>query len=208
MPKDPIKEYLKYIYKLGDRFGVYQMIAQTYQINRALYPGSHIDIAPSLYIPQVTYIDNNKTAPKFFKQMDTIYEYLNQNKKYKQPCQLAFLDQDYSLPLNVEAYDLIISLYAGFVGQATKAYLKDDGILLCNDSHGDATLAYFDPDYQLIGIAKYAKKQWSIKNRTLEKYFKLSNNRTPDLDKVLSTMKGPKYLAKEEYYLFKKTPSK
>ncbi len=41
----------------------------------------------------------------------------------------------------IEPVDLIISQYAGFVGQETKRYLKEGGILLCNDSHGDATLA-------------------------------------------------------------------
>lgn len=48
--------------------------------------------------------------------------------------------------------DLIISQYAGFVGQATKVYLKKGGILLCNDSHGDATLAYCDSDYEFVGV--------------------------------------------------------
>jgi hypothetical protein len=32
------------------------------------------------------------------------------------------------------------------VAQATKQFLKVGGILLCNDSHGDATLVRFDED--------------------------------------------------------------
>jgi hypothetical protein len=36
--------------------------------------------------------------------------------------------------LDVEPVDLIISQYAGFVGQATKKYLNTGGILLCNDN--------------------------------------------------------------------------
>jgi len=57
-----------------------------------------------------------------------------------------------SKALEIDPVDLIISQYAGFVGQATKKYLKTGGILLCNDSHGDATLARFDHDFEFIGV--------------------------------------------------------
>jgi hypothetical protein len=35
---------------------------------------------------------------------------------------------------------------------ATKQFLKLGGIILCNGSHGDATLARFDEDFKFIGI--------------------------------------------------------
>ena len=108
MVKDPIEDYKKYIASLGDRNGIYKMIAQTYKITSAIYPGSHIDITPSLYIPKVTYIDNNKSAPRFFKKKEAILSYLNQYKNYPQSCQLTFIEQDYSIPLDIEPVDLII----------------------------------------------------------------------------------------------------
>lgn len=137
-------EYLEYKSKIGNREELYKAVAQKYTIRSALYPGSHIDIAPSLVMPKVIYVDNFKGAIKFFKNMDLIKEYIIENKKYEEPCDIIFMGQDYTGELDVGPVDLIISQYAGFVGQATKKYLKKGGILLCNDSHGDATLSRFD----------------------------------------------------------------
>lgn len=136
-----IKEYINYALKIGHRKALYKAVAKEYLIRSAIYPGSHIDIAPSLVIPEVTYIDNFKGAIKFFKHMDVIKEYIEQYKEYPDNCIVSFMGQDYTQPLNTDQVDLIISQYAGFVGQATKRYLKTGGILLCNDSHGDATMA-------------------------------------------------------------------
>ena len=131
--------------------------------------------------------------------MEVIKEFINQHKKYEEKCHIAFFNQDYSNNLNTEPVDLIISQFAGFVGQATKRYLKNGGILLCNDSHGDATLARFDNDLELIGVV--------INNRiieiSLEKYFVLSKGNEIDLDKVKNTMKGPKYKIMAENYIFR-----
>ncbi|MFX0037200.1 MAG: hypothetical protein ACFE9I_16330 [Candidatus Hermodarchaeota archaeon] len=41
-------------------------------------------------------------------------------------------------------------MYAGFVSQSCKEYLKVGGILLTNNSHGNASMAYIDDDYQFI----------------------------------------------------------
>ena len=200
MKKETIEEYQAYDNKMGNRKGLYQVVAAQYKIKSAIYPGSHIDIAPSLVIPEVTYIDNFKGAIKFFKDIESIKEYIEQEKEYPEPSEIKFLGQDYNQPLAIEKVDLIISQYAGFVGQATKDNLKAGGILLCNDSHGDASLANFDDDYQLIGIIDNNK----IKTKDLDKYFKLPAGKTIDLKKVRDEMKGLKYKVMAENYLFKK----
>ena len=102
----------------------------------------------------------------------------------------------------IDQVDLIISQYAGFVGQATKAYLKIGGILLCNDSHGDATLAKFDEDYEFIGIINSNNQ---IQNNDLEDYFKLPKDKPIDLNFVRQKMKGLKYKSTAQNYLFRKT---
>jgi hypothetical protein len=111
------------------------------------------------------------------------------------------MGQDYTRELNVEPVDLIISQYAGFVGQATKKYLKHGGILLCNDSHGDATLAKFNVDFDFVGIV--AKKN-RIVDTKLNDYFLLPKNKDIDLVKVKDKMKGPKYKLSAENYIFRK----
>jgi hypothetical protein len=196
-----LKHYEEYVAKTGSRLRLYRMIAQSYDIKSALYPGSHIDIDPSLVIENVTYVDNFKGAIKFFKKIEIVDEFLQANKEYPQECHFNFIPVDYNSKLDVDPVDLIISQYAGFVGQATKNYLKVGGILLCNDSHGDATLAKFDDDYKLIGTVDSNNK---ISSKDLDKYFILPKNKEIDLNAVMSKMKGLKYTLNPSNYIFKK----
>lgn len=195
-----IEEYKAYSDKIGNRKEIYQMVQKEYGIKSALYPGSHVDITPSLVIPSVTYIDNFKGTIKFFQSNDEIIEFIRANKTYSEEIELVFKGEDYTKVILDRKYDLIISQYAGFVGQATKKYLKKDGYLLCNDSHGDATLAYFDDDYELVGVIN---TKWKITTTNLEKCFKPINGKDVNPDEVKSKMKGPKYKHPCENYVFR-----
>jgi len=201
MNNEIIEAYIDYINKIGDRKELYKVVARNYFIQTAIYPGSHIDITPSLVIPKVTYIDNFKGAIKFFKNMEIIEKYIEQNKDYPDLCKIEFIGQDYTQPLEIKPVDLIISQYAGFVGKETKKYLKIGGILLCNDSHGDATLAKFDDDFDFLGIVDNKNK---IQSNNLEAYFKLPNEKAVDIKTVKEKMKGLKYTLAAENYLFRK----
>lgn len=196
-----IEEYYEYRDKIGNRTELYRIVAKRYGVASALYPGSHIDIAPSLVIPKVIYVDNFKGAINFFKNMEMIKNYIAENKEYEEPCDIVFRGQDYTVEIDVEPVDLIISQYAGFVGQATKKYLKKGGILLCNDSHGDATLSRFDDDFEFIGVIG---KNNRIIDTKLDDYFVLPKNKNVDLVKVKEKIKGPKYKLTAENYLFRK----
>ncbi len=196
-----IKQYHEYRDRIGNRKELYQIVSEKYNIASALYPGSHIDIAASLVIPKVIYVDNFKGAISFFKDMELIKGYINENKEYTELCDIDFLGRDYTEDLGVEPVDLIISQYAGFVGQATKKYLKSGGILLCNDSHGDATLAKFDDDFEFVGVID---RNNHIIDSQLDDYFILRGNKNIDLVKVKEKMKGPKYKLMTENYLFRK----
>jgi hypothetical protein len=184
-----IEEYKKYIAKISDRKQLYKLIAKRFDVKMALYPGSHIDISPSLVIPNVTYIDNYKGTIKFFNHLVEIRNYINLNKEYPEECIIEFFGLDYNQNVKLNKVDMIISQYAGFVGQATKKYLKKGGILLSNDSHGDATLAYLDDDYEFIDVVESNN---TIITDELEKYFKFANERQIDRNTVLTKMKGPK----------------
>ena len=199
--KNVIEEYNEYRDKIGNRTDLYRTIAVKYDIFRAIYPGSHIDISPSLVIPKVIYVDNYKGAISFFKNMELIKEYMAKNKEYVESCDMVFIGQDYTEQLDIEPVDLIISQYAGFVEQATKKYLKTGGILLCNDSHGDATLSRFDDDFEFIGVIGNNNR---IIETELDDYFVLPKNKNVDLQKVREQMKGPKYKLTAENYLFRK----
>jgi hypothetical protein len=198
-----IHEYLEYVKKVGDRSRLYKHVSQRYGITSAVNPGSHIDITPSLFIPDVTYIDNFKGTARFFRDLAPIMEYVNEHKHYVEQYSITFFESDYNQQLNISKTDLIISQYAGFVGQAAKRYLDDYGILLCNDSHGDATLAYLDRDYELIGVTDAA---FTIQETGLASYFKISHAKEIDIDSVLTTMKGPRYTHQAVNYLFRLRP--
>lgn len=196
-----IEAYYAYRDKIGNRTELYRMVAKRYGVTSALYPGSHIDIAPSLVIQKVIYVDNFKGTIGFFRNMDMIKKYIDENKAYENPCDIVFMDQDYTKELNMTPVDLIISQYAGFVGQVTKNHLNTGGILLCNDSHGDATLSRYDDDFELIGVIGQNNR---IIETNLENYFVLPGSKNVDLLMVKEKMKGPKYKLTAENYLFRK----
>ena len=193
-----ITKYREYQEKIGSRLELYRAVMMRYGILSALYPGCHIDFSPSLVIPRVVYVDNFKGTINYFRQIDA---FINGHKEYKQEFDVLFFGQDHTQELVVEPVDLIISQYAGFVGQATKEYPMIGGILLCNDSHGDATLSKFGEDFKLVGTIDKNNK---ISNSNLEDYFVLSKNRPVDLMEVKTKMKGPKYTKPAENYLFQK----
>ena len=196
-----ITKYREYQDKIGSRLELYRVVSMRYGVSSALYPGSHIDFSPSLVIPKVVYVDNFKGTINYFRHIDQIKAFINEHKEYKQECDVLFFGQDYTHELVVDPVDLIISQYAGFVGQATKEYLKVGGILLCNDSHGDATLSKFGEDFKLVGTIDENNK---INNSNLDDYFVLSKNKHVDLMWVKTKMKGPKYTKSAENYLFQK----
>jgi len=67
LTKDVIVQYQEYVQKIGNRTSIYKAVARKYKVKSALYPGSHIDISPSLEIPKVIYVDNFKGTISFFK---------------------------------------------------------------------------------------------------------------------------------------------
>lgn len=194
-----VEEYKKYVAKIGDRRTLYRSVANFFNVKKALYPGSHIDISASLVIPNVTYIDNYKGTIQFFRHLNEIKSYINLNKEYTEECTVDFFGLDYNANIKLNKVDMVISQFAGFVGQATKKHLKKGGILLCNDSHGDATLAYLDEDYDFIGIVE---SNHVIIVKELEKYFKFTRERQIDVNSVLTKMKGPRYKFQPSNYIF------
>jgi len=209
-----IEEYEKYMKtfqhsheeKAFDRYDVFLEITKHFSIKKALYPGSYIHITPSLIIPEVIYVDNVKKAKEFFKNKSEILEYVEKKKIYKEKTIIKFEPMDYwdDLPIPKGHNDLLISQYAGFVSQACKKYLRKGGILFANDSHGDATLAKLDTDFDFIGVLEYSKGKYQFTNEDLDQYFTFKRDRPIDIDKVKKTMKGPKYKTTTEYYLFEK----
>jgi hypothetical protein len=166
-----IQEYSKYFHN-GDRREIYKLLVDNYRIENAIYPGSYIDIAPSFYIRTTVYIDSFKKTNKFFADK-SIYDFIAKNQAYRGKTVIRYHNADYTLDFGEkqESFDLLISQYAGFVSQSCKRYLKQKGILLANNSHGDASMAYLDKDFEFIAVIYKSNRLYRLTSKNLDKYF-------------------------------------
>jgi hypothetical protein len=171
-----------------------------------LYPGSYIHIAPSFYIPEVVYIDSFKKTQKFFND-EKFLDIINKNKNYEDKPIIRFYHADYykDLEEKLEDFDLLISQYAGFISQCCKKYIKPGGFLIANDSHGDASMASLDKDFEFIGVVYYSNRKYRFTTRDLDKYF-IPKRQNVEISKhyLKKTNKGIGYTKTASAYLFKK----
>ncbi len=104
----------------------------------------------------------------------------------------------------MEDFDLLISQYAGFISDSCKVYLKIGGILLVNNSHGDAGLASIDKDYQLIASIHKSKGKYRISYSSLEQYFIPKRKLNITIDYLHELGKGIGYTKTAPLYLFQR----
>jgi len=197
--------YKKFNVDKGHTFiGLFREIKQKFNPKKVIYPGCYVHITPSLIFSDVTYVDSFKGTNKFFESEEVI-SFIKKNKEYEDEVNIQFIHQDYTkkLPLETESYDLILSFFGGFVGKATKKYLKKGGILVCNDSHGDASMASIEPDYELIAIyERISDEDYSILDENLKKY--LIPKKKIDKNNLGKKMKGVDFTKSASGYIFRK----
>lgn len=186
--------------------GLFRALKQLTEINKVFYPGSHVHITPSLIFPHVIYADSFRGTYKFFDDPLTL-AYITENKEYVSKPVVRFYQQDYTKPFPDlgNEFDLLISQYAGFVGQATKRYLKTGGLLVCNNSHGDASMASLDPDYELFAVYKRVSDQkFNISTKGLDAYLIPKSGTHPTKEQLLKSQRGIAYLKSPSGYIFRK----
>lgn len=186
--------------------GLLRQLRDLFEIEKVFYPGSHVHITPSLIFANVTYADSFRNTHRFFEDSET-HQFIDDNKEYAEEPLIRFYQQDYYEPFDElgKEFDLVISQYAGFVGQAVKSYLKKGGLLVGNDSHGDASMASIDLDYELIGVyIRIADDQFSISNTNLNEYLKPKKGMRPTREQLKQSMKGIAYTKSPSGYIFRK----
>jgi len=205
-----IKDYEEYIQKSGEnfghRYGLFKILNDNFTIYTVTYPGSYIDITPSFFFPTTYYIDIDKKVKKFFKNKKEIDDYVNRNKTYDEETNLRFFPNDYRKKFDdiIDSSDLMISLYAGFISKYCKNLLKKNGLLLANNSHGDASMAKLDDDFTLFGVINYQNKKYYLKTENLDEYFIPKKNMTVTNELLEKTNSGIGYTKTANYYLFRK----
>lgn len=108
----------------GDHVRLFAAVAEMIGPARVLYPGSYVDIAPSVLFDDVTYVDTDPRAARFFAQTEAVGDLVRRERIATRdapagPARLRFHDADYRAPLPIadDSVDLLVSLYAGFVSE-------------------------------------------------------------------------------------------
>lgn len=188
------------------RRGFFDALAAWRQPDRVLYPGSFIHVTASLVFPSVVYVDNDRNAKRFFSKMDDVVSFVARHKVYSEAPKMAFhgLSYEVDIPEPDGTFDLLISLYAGFISKPCRRYLRLGGILAVNNSHGDAGLASINPDYEIIGVIQGRGDRLRVVEEDLDAYFnpKKKTRVTEELLRKLN--RGIGYTKTAPVYLFKR----
>ncbi len=198
--------YKKYFVDKGDeRLGLFRLLAEKFDIKSGLYPGSFVHITPSLVIPLMVYVDMDKRCEPFFNN-DKTREFVDKNKEYEKSATYRFHKADFSggFEEKKSSFDILISLYAGFISKFCGEYLKKGGILVANNSHGDAPLAYLDERFEFIGVVLRNGNRFRYSEEALDSYFIPKGNKMIDEKTIEKTMKGPAYSKDAYVYVFRK----
>ena len=198
--------YKKYhIDKNDERLGQFLILTKKFNIRNALYAGSFVHITPSFAIPKVIYVDTKKQARDFFKD-PSIHEFVSKRKLYTEDSVISFHHKDYRKDLGepIKSFDLLISQYAGFISQFCKKYLKIGGILLANNSHGDASMASIDTDYKFIGVLNKRRNKYSFSEKNLDSYFIPKKPREVTREYLEKIKRGIGYTKSPTTYLFRR----
>ncbi|TFG06255.1 MAG: class I SAM-dependent methyltransferase [Promethearchaeota archaeon] len=161
-----------HVNKQDERLGLFQNLKKEYLIKKALYPGSYAHITPAFVFPTVIFNDVYKKLLEFYDS-DEVFKYINKTKEYPGEPFYSYIHGDYYKKLSIEeeSFDLLISQYAGFVSRACRRYLKVKGILVVNNSHGDASMASLSPCYEFIAVINKRGKKYTHSTRNLDQYF-------------------------------------
>jgi hypothetical protein len=190
----------------GDRKRLFTAIRDHLGDCGVLYPGSYVDVAPSFVFSSVTYVDLDLRAARFFADGDGVTDIIT-SEGGPVTGETRFVHGDYTTDLGLEAesFDLLVSLYAGFVSEACTETLKVGGVLLVAPSHGDAAMASINPRYVLTGVVTSRSGTYRVSTHNLGGYLvpKTEVTITPTL--LHNRRRGIPYTKSPFAYLFTRT---
>lgn len=191
---------------VGDRFALFSAVADAVEANSVLYPGSYVDLTPAFIWPSVTFVDVDRRAHQFFSDRDGVRELLDEHGADSAVHATEFLHADYqgSLDLSEDSFDLLISLYAGFVSEHCTRYLRVGGHLMVNSSHGDAAMASIDPRYRLSAVITTSDAICRVTSNDLDSYMVPKRDVEVTKEYLHRTGRGIAYTRSPFAYLFER----
>ncbi len=190
---------------MDERLGLFLRLSEKYTIKKVLYPGSFVHLTPALVFPFTCFVDSDRRAKKFFDSPE-VSRYISNHKIYTSDAEFIFHLSDYNkgIPEQPNSFDLLISQYAGFVSQACKQYLKIGGILVANNSHGDASMASVDPEFEFVGVINRRNSKFNFSAGNLHSYFILKKKIEISREYIESIGRGIGYTKTAFAYIFRK----
>ena len=108
------------------------------------------------------------------------------------------------LPEKENSFDLLLSLYAGFIGPTCVRYLKLGGILVANNSHGDASMASLDSRLRFVGAIHSRDERYRLVSNELDRYL-VPKKQLEITSSFLRKMgRGVGYTRPAQYYVFER----
>ena len=204
MKKTPRLYQQYHVARNDERLELFEIVRKEFGAKSFFYPGCFVHVTPAFVIPDATFVDTDKRARRFFDDPQTL-TFIQASKRYGEQPKLRFLSRDYSEQLPIESsYDLLISQYAGFVSESCKRYLRKGGVLVANNSHGDASLASIDNDFRLIAVIQRRGEHFWISRTRLDEYFVPAKEVQVTQQLLYTTMRGIGYKRPASNYVFEK----
>jgi hypothetical protein len=196
--------YDAYVSKRGDELELFREVARFAAVERVLYPGSYVHLTPSLVFDEVVYVDTDPKARRFFRELEDVRALVSDLRGSQQLFRIGFHGIDYAqVPEPAASFDLLISLYAGFVSEACGWLLRPGGLLLANDSHGDASIAALDPRFELVGAVSRRDR---LRTEELDTYLQPRSGRATTVEELRRTGRGVAVTRDAKAYLFRRRP--
>ncbi|MEO1065100.1 MAG: class I SAM-dependent methyltransferase [Actinomycetota bacterium] len=191
----------------GDRRRLFRAVAELTGDGAVLYPGSFVDLAASFVWSSVTYVDVDDRAARFFADRAGVGELIAEHGIDPADRAVRFVHADYADELDVEdaSFDVLVSLYAGFVSEHCTRYLRPGGTLLVNPSHGDAAMASIDERYRLRAVVVSRSGDYSVRTSELDTYLVPKRDVEVTRAHLHETGRGIAYTQSPFAYLFERT---
>ncbi len=189
----------------GDRTRLFRAVEKVLAPQTVLYAGSYVDLAASFVFPNVTYVDMDRRAKRFFDDEDGVREIIEAQGEVPPNALFSFIHAEYeNLSLPAQSFDLLISLYAGFISEYCTDFLKIGGHLLVNPSHGDAALAALDARYRLVGAIVSQSGDYRVSQTDLAAHMQPRKGVIVTREALLASNRGVAYTQAAFAYLFER----
>lgn len=211
-PKDVPRFHAEFDRFPDDRVRLFEALYDyTPNAKRVLYPGCFVDIGPSVWFDDVTYVDIDKRTPRFFGQESAVTELVVEKRNAAgrtdggEPT-VTFHHCDYAdeLPIEDNSVDLLISLYAGFISEHNARYVRPGGLIMANNSHGDASMAALSPENRLVAVVLHRDGKYRVERDDVETFMVPKRGEQPTAEELRSTNRGVAFTKPAFAYIFER----